>query len=327
MSDFPSQVQAFQAPGIAGDFASANPKFTTLAGPGALVSGQGVINGVLVGGAVVGRFGWLSYEHVDGDGAPGVVDTFGAGQPAGLVHRTQQGLITPYLDEAVQYLTNGFQVELFSVVDMWVTNANASAAAVPGMKAFARFSDGAVLFAAAGSTPSGGSSTASIAAATSSVAGSIVDNVMYVTTVNSGVVRPGTTISGTNVASGTKIVEQLLPLAAGEALGGVGRYAVSIPGQSVAAGTTISGTYGIMTAGTVTGAYGVGQSISGTNVVAGTTITQQITGTAGAAGTYAVDNNTVVGSTTITSADSIETDYYCRSYGAAGAVVKISKNS
>lgn len=324
MGDFPSQVQAYQAPGIAGDFASANPKFTALAGPGALVAGQGVIDGVLVDGAVVGRWGWLSYQQVDGDGAPGVVDTFGAGKPAGLVHRTQQGLITTYLSPAVEYLQRGFQIELFSVVDMWVTNANASAQALPGMKVFARFSDGASLFAAAGTTPGGGSSTADIAAATSSVEASIVGNVMYVASVNSGVVRPGTTLTGG--ASGTKVVEQLLPLEDGEALGGIGRYAVNIPNQSVAQ-TTITGTYGLMTAGTVTGAYNVGETVTGTGISVPTTITQQITGSPGAAGTYAVDVNTVVASTTITSADSYETDYYCRSAGASGDVVKISKNA
>lgn len=324
MGDFPSQVQAIQAPGIPGDFCDANPRSTVDAGPNALVAGNGVIDGVLVEGAVVGRFAWLSNERVDGDGAPAVADTFGAGMPAGLVHRTQQGLITQYLGRAVEYLQKGFQIEVFSIVGMWVENANATAQAIPGMKAFARFKDGAVLFAAAGATPGGGSSTASIAAATSSVTGSIVNNTLYVTAVGSGVVRPGTTISGTNVATGTKVVEQLLPLESGEALGGVGRYAVSIPNQAVAS-TTISGTYGVMTAGTVTGSYNVGETISGSGVVAGTTITQQITGSPGAAGTYAVNDNTVVASTTITSADSIETDWYCKSAGLPGESVKIAR--
>jgi hypothetical protein len=320
MGDFPSQVQAIQSPAVAGDFCDANPRSTVDAGPGALVAGQGVINGVLVQGAVVGRFGWLSYQQTDGDGAPAVVDTFGSGLPAGLVHRTQQGLITAYLGAAVEYLLSGFQIELFSIVGMWVENANASAQALPGMKAFARYSDGAVLFAAAGATPSGGSSTASIAAATNSVEASIVDNVMYVTTVNSGVVRPGTTLSGSH----GKVVEQLLPLESGESLGGIGRYALNIPGQNVATGT-ITGTYGIMTAGTVTGAYNVGETVTGSGISVTTTITQQITGSPGAAGTYAVDVNTVVGSTTITSADSIETEWYCKSAGAAGDLVKIAR--
>lgn len=325
MSDFPNQVQAIQSPAVAGDFCDANPRSTVDAGPNALQSGLGVINGVQVNGAVVGRFGWLDYERVDGDGAPAVVNTFGSGMPAGLVHRTQQGLITPYLGVATEYLLSGFQIELFSIVGMWVENANASAQALPGMKAFARYKDGAVLFAAAGTTPSGGSSTASIAAGTSSVDGTLIGNVLTVSLVNSGVVRPGTTISGSGVASGTKIVEQLLPLESGEALGGIGRYAVNIPNQSVTSTITISGTYGIMTAGTVTGAYNVGEVITGTNVVTGTTITQQITGSPGAAGTYAVDNNTVVGSTTITSQDSIETEWYCKSAGLAGELVKIAR--
>lgn len=320
MGDFPSQVQAIQSPAVAGDFCDANPRSTVDAGPGALVAGQGVINGVLVQGAVVGRFGWLSYQQADGDGAPAVVDTFGSGLPAGLVHRTQQGLITPYLGASTEYLLSGFQIELFSIVGMWVENANASAQALPGMKAFARYSDGAVLFAAAGSTPSGGSSTASIAAATNSVEASIVDNIMYVTSVNSGVMRPGTTLSGSH----GKVVEQLLPLESGESLGGIGRYALNIPGQNVATGT-ITGTYGIMTAGTVTGAYNVGETLTGGTIAVTTTITQQITGSPGAAGTYAVDVNTVVGSATLTSADSIETEWYCKSAGAAGELVKIAR--
>ena len=105
--------------------------------------------------------------------------------------------------------------------------------------------------------------------------------------------------------------------------GGIGTYAVSIPEQSVAS-TTISGTYGTLTVGgTVTGTFGVGQTLSGTNVVSGTAITALGTGTGGA-GTYIVNNNTSVSSTTITGATNVETSWYCRSSGLAGEIVKIS---
>jgi hypothetical protein len=99
---------------------------------------------------------------------------------------------------------------------------------------------------------------------------------------------------------------------------------VSIPDQTVAAGTAISGTYGTLTVGgSVAGTWGVGDTISGTNVVAGTAITALISGTGGA-GTYAVDNNTVVSSTAITAAINVETKFFARSFAQPGELVKIS---
>jgi hypothetical protein len=63
---------------------------------------------------------------------------------------------------------------------------------------------------------------------------------------------------------------------------------VTIPGQNVAS-TTISETHGVLTVTAMTsGAYAVGQSLSGTGVTAGTTITALGTGT-GQTGTYIVD--------------------------------------
>jgi len=140
-----------------------------LAGEGALISGLGVIGGVTVQGAVVGRFGWLTYQQIDNDNAPAVLNTFGAGLPAGLVARRQVGLITQYLATAVQYLQSGFQITAFNDVDMWVVNNGAGEATV-GMKAFAVFADGTAAFLAPGAIPPGGSGSASsIAAARSAL--------------------------------------------------------------------------------------------------------------------------------------------------------------
>lgn len=310
MSGFQSQVYYNQAPAVEGDFASTNPRATVLAGPSALVCGSA--------GVVVGRFAWASYEHVDYDGAPGIVDNFGTGPVTGFVHREQQGLIQTYLQEASMVVPAGFPITLFEAGDFWVKN-NGSTQALPGMKAYADFADGKVTFAATGSPSGATTSAGSIAAATSSVTGSIAGNILTVTAVGSGTVYPGTKISGTNVATGTKIVEQLSGTA-----GGVGTYAVNIPEQTVAS-TTISGTYGVFTAGgTIVGTFGVGNTLTGTGISATTTITQQLTGTTGGAGTYAVDVNTVVSSTAITSATNVETKWYCRSSGLAGELVKIS---
>lgn len=317
--DFPNQVNTIQAPAVEGDFASANPRSTVLAGEGALIAGNGVIDGVLVEGIVVGRFGWLSYERVDSDQAPAIIDTFGAGQPAGLVHREQIGYITPYLATASMVLLKGQAATLFNSVDLWVKNRGSTFAQV-GMKAFANFADGSAYFAVAGTTPPGGSGDASsVAAATFTATGSIAGNVLNVTNVAAGNLYAGATFSGSGVASGTKIVEQL-----SGAAGGVGIYAVSIPEQAVAS-TALAGTYGVLTVGgTVVAGFAGGQTISGSGVVAGTKVYQQLTGGIGAAGTYVVDNNTVVSSTAITSQASIETKWYCKSAGAANEIVKVS---
>jgi hypothetical protein len=328
MPEFQAQVNTIQAPAVEGDFASANPRATVLAGEGALIAGRGVIDGVLVEGCVVGRFGWTSYQTIDNDEAPGTVNSYGSGLPQGIIHRNQQALITQWLGSASMVYNRGLQLALFNGGDYWVKNRNASAYCQVGMKAFARYSDGAVLFAAAGATPGGGSGSASsIAAGTFSGVGSISNNILTVTgsVVGANGIRAGGTIAGSGVATGTKIVSQLTPLLSGEALNGIGRYYVSIPEQSVAAGTAFTGTYGILTVGgTVVSGFGAGQTISGTNVVTDTTVYEQLTGTAGAAGTYVVDNNTVVSSTAITSADSIETKFYAKSAGAANELIKIS---
>ncbi len=322
--DFPNQVNTIQAPAVEGDFATANPRATVLAGEGALVSGNGVIAGALVNGIVVGRFAWLSYAGVDSDNAPAIVNTFGGGLPAGLVHREQIGLITQYLATASMVLLKGQQAVVFNSIDIWVKNTGATAALV-GMKAFANFADGTAYAAAAGTTPAGGSGSASsIAAATFTATGSIANNVLTVTNVGAGSLYAGATFSGTGVSTGTKIVSQLTSTESGGALAGKGTYAVSIPGQTVAS-TTLSGTYGVLTiGGTVVNGVASGQTVSGSGVTAGTTVYQQLTGTAGGAGTYVVDPTQTASSTAITSQASIETKWIVRSAAATGELMKIS---
>lgn len=326
MPDFPNQVQTIQAPAVEGDFSSANPRATVQAGEGGLVCGDGVdvAGGPLVGGIIVGRFGWLSYKYADSDNAPAVVNTFGAGKPDGLVHRIQVGLITKYLASASMVLLGGQQTTLFREVDMWIKNRGATAAQ-RGMKAFAKFADGTARFAAAGSAANTASgATSSVAASTFTGTGSISGNVLTITTWATGQFVNGGTISGTGVAAGTKIVQQLTSTETDGALGKKGTYALSIPEQTVAS-TAISGTYGTLTVGgAVTGQFAVGQTISGAGVVAGTTITQLLTG-AGGAGTYVVDNNTVVAATAITAAVDIETDFIADSSGLPGELVKVRR--
>lgn len=315
---FQTQVYAQPAAAVAGDRASQNPIFSYDAGPGGLVAGAALY---------VGRFAWAT-NPLDPNGTPTVANSSGAGAPSGFVMNESQGLNSTYLSAAGMQVGPGFQCALQIAGDFWVVN-DGSTECQYGMKAYANLADGKVTFAATGSPTTGPSGAAStIAATTNSVTGSITGNILTATAVLSGTMVAGTTISGSGVASGTKVQGQVLPLLAGEALGGIGRYYVSIPDQSVAS-TTISGTYGLMTLGTVTnGPFAVGQQLNATGaVVAGTTITQLLSGSGGTGSTFAVDNNTVVSSQVITALISVETKFYARSAGPAGALIKISSTS
>jgi hypothetical protein len=316
MSDFQTQINTQPAPAVAGDFCDKNPRFVVDAGPGGLVAGPA--------GVTVGRFAWASYLSVDGDEAPASVSNSGIGAPTGFVHRNLQAMITQYLASASNLIPQGQPITLFSGGGFWALNAGAGQAKI-GQKAYANFADGQVTFAATGSPTKTGVLTAAVAASTFAVTGSIADNVLNVSAVTSGVVVAGGTISGTGIASGTKVVGQLTPLLAGETAGGVGRYAVNIPEQVVAS-TAVSGTYGTMTVTVAPAkALAVGMSLTdGTGAVVGTNITQFLTG-AGGTGTYVVDNNTPVTSAAdIQFATNVETNFTARSSGAAGELVKIS---
>ena len=138
-----TQVNVVAAPFVAGDFASANPRASVLAGAGGLVAGAA--------GVSIGRFAWLSYATADGDNAPATVNSFGSGPVAGFVHREQQGLITAYLADAGMLVPAGFPVTLFSAGDFAVTNSGTTQA-VPGQYAYANYANGLVTFAAAGAS-------------------------------------------------------------------------------------------------------------------------------------------------------------------------------
>lgn len=315
-----TQVNVQPAPGVAGDFCSANPRFSVLAGPGGLVAGPF--------GTYVGRFAWTSYSNVDADGAPANVNNFGSGPVAGFIHREQQGLVTDYLQIASMFVPTGFPMTVMDGGDFWVVNDGA-ATAYPGQKAYARYADGKATFGVTGA-PGTASATGSIAAgAGASATGTIVNNLFTATAALTGTFVPGGVLTGANVATGTAIVAQVLPLLTGETLGGLGRYTVSLPNQSVAS-TTISETWGVFTAASaLVGQFGPGDTLTGPGgssdpVATGTVITQQLTGTAGGLGTYVVNLTQTSSSATITAGTSIETKWFCRSTGAIGELVKIS---
>lgn len=287
---FPGQVNTVQAPAVAGDFCSANPRFTVDAGPGGFVAGAS--------GCKVGLFAWADSTFT-------TVSNFGSGAPTGFVHREQQALMQLIKNESTMTVLAGLMVTLFNGGDFWVKNDGATTSAI-GNKAYANFADGKISFAATATPPTSATVTGSVAAnvvtaavAANTMTASISGTTLTVSAVGAGaVLGAGQTLTGGSAGTGyvdpgTTILAQLTGTA-----GSTGTYSLNIAGNVTS--TTITAVGGGMTVSAVTtGALAIGQTISGSGVVSGTKITGYGTGTGGT-GTYTVDNATVVSSTTVT---------------------------
>ena len=303
-------VNIFSPPGISGEFCSENPRHSVLAGLGALVAGPA--------GLTVGQFAWATYGGV-------VYNNSALGGQLGFATIYQPIVNQGFLQAYGNTVAAGQEVVLHDDCDVWCYFANG---AQGGQKVFAAYATGAASAAATGTVVAGGSATGVIAAnSTCTFTGVIAapvfpDTGLFILTASSvtGTIVAGAALSGTGVPTGQTIVAQLTGTA-----GGAGTYQVSV--ASSTASTTITAAYGVLTiSGTVTGTFAVGQPLSGTGVVAGTSITQLGTGTGGT-GTYYVNNNTAVSSTTIAGASAVETRWFVRSNAAAGEVAMISKSS
>lgn len=307
MPGFQTQVKGAMAPAIEGDFADHNPRSVVLAGPGGIVAGPA--------GLIVGRFAWLGFAGDDLDETQTVATNFGVGAPAGFLARDGvKATLTTFLAQSGMTVLPGKEVALFSEGSFWAKN-NGTTQVEPGSQVFANYADGTVVFGAALTA----SVTAAIAAGSASFTGAIVDNELTVTAVASGTIYPGAALSGTGVGSGTVIQSQL-----SGTTGGVGVYVVSIGEQTVAS-ESMTTAHGVMTVSAVgSGTLGIGDTItSGSGAVVGTAITALGTGT-GLTGTYIVNNNTVVSSTTIAFGDSYGTKWVSASGAAPGELVKIT---
>lgn len=142
MADFQATVNYQPGVAIEGDFASANPRQTTLAGDSELVAGSS--------GVIVGRFGWIT---------SGVVDNTGSGAPDTFISRTSNvAMIDTFLSAYSMTVPTGSPVTGHSAGDFWVKNGSASANTV-GEKVFAITANGTCWFGAAGGTVSGGVET------------------------------------------------------------------------------------------------------------------------------------------------------------------------
>jgi hypothetical protein len=143
---FQTQVNLYPAPAQAGDFASADPRASVLAGPGAFTAGSA--------GVTPGLFGWVTYGTPDTYGiATGTVLNTGSGVPTGFIHRSLgEAMITTYLAESGSVIQPGFPLTLFREGDFWAVTTTT---ATVGQKVFAVLASGAIATGAAGGTVSG----------------------------------------------------------------------------------------------------------------------------------------------------------------------------
>jgi hypothetical protein len=282
---FPRVVNVVGAPAVLGDFCDGNPRSTVDNGEGGFVAGPN--------GLAVGLFAWA-------DPTNKMLSNSGVGAPTGFIHRDQQALITAFLGDDTLLMPPGYQATAFNAGGFWVLNAGSTTSAI-GNVAYANNANGSVAFGAAGSPPTSASVTGSIAANTTSAGtiavnaftGSISGTTLTVSSITTGALAPGQLVAGGLTDPATTIVSQLTGTA-----GAAGTYQVSVS-QTVASGALTSSGGTFTAGGTITGVFAIGQTLSGTGVTAGTTITNLISGTGGA-GTYAVSVAQTTTSTAIT---------------------------
>lgn len=299
MSGFQKQVNLQQAPAVAGDFASSNPRAVALAGQGALVAG--------VGGVTVGKFAWI-----DDDGNTVLSRGTGNRKPHGFVHREQQALISTYLAESGNLIPAGFPVTLHNQGDFYATITGSTAATALGQAVYATYATGDITI---GSAATGASVTASMGATFTATG---TGTSLVVTSVT-GLISIGSEISGTGVTAGTTIVAQV-----SGTTGGAGTYTTSAATTASSATVTSFGNRLNVTA-VGSGVLAVGDPVSGTGIPSGAVINGIVSGSGGV-GVYTLDiaATAYAASTTVTVTAGVDTGWTVQSFAAVGELVKIS---
>lgn len=298
---FQKTVNSQQAPAVAGDFASANPRASVLAGEGGLVAGPG--------GVTVGKFAWI-----DDDGKTVYNHGTATRVPDGFVHRDQQALITTYLAEGSNVIPEGFPVTLCSRGEFFakLTGANA---AVAHSALFANYATGDVTAVAA---DTGASVTGSMGA--TFTASADTDATKLVVTSVTGLISIGETISGTGITAGTKIVSQV-----SGTTGGAGTYQLDKTNTASAATVTSFGNVLKVTA-VSSGEIKVGDPVSGTGIPSGAVVASIVSGSGGV-GVYTLDlpATAYAASATVTVVAGVAiTNWTAGSIAAVGELVKIT---
>ncbi len=161
----------------------------------------------------------------------------------------------------------------------------------------------------------------------SNFTGTFSGNTLTVSTINSGAIALGMTLSGSGVSSGTTIVA--FKSGAGGNVNEAGTYTLNTTQTTVAPIFTgsISGTTLNVTAVTQ-GVIGVGSVLTGTGVTSGTTITAFVSATGGT-GTYTIGTSQTTSSTTITGTITpiTVTGYYQRPLSIDSAFVRVNSTS
>lgn len=136
---FPNTMNMTQAPAVEGQIASNNPRHAAPGAAGAWVAGSG--------GVVVGRFAWGDLTATDSI----LVNSANSGVPTCFVaNEMGAAMVTTYLTEYGMTIPEGYQVPgAFVGGDFWVKNTGSATSAV-GNKAYAKLSDGTIIFDATG---------------------------------------------------------------------------------------------------------------------------------------------------------------------------------
>lgn len=211
---FQAAVNIQPAPAVEGDFASANPYATMLAGPGGLVAGA---NGV-----TIGQFAWAT--------AAGVIsNAWSAASKIGFIDRkNNMGLITTFLASNGAVVPAGLAVTADIGGDFWDKFA---AGAAIDQKVYAYYADGTSYAAATGTPPVNAGITANTAT-----------NTTLTVTANTGLpIVVGQPVSGSGIPAGAYIS------ALGTGTGGAGTYTLSAATTATATGITVTATTAVET--------------------------------------------------------------------------------
>lgn len=290
---FQTSTKIQPAPAVEGDFCSANPRATVLAG-------EGEFNAP-AGGLIVGRFAWANPD------TKAVSQSYVAGYQLGFLHRENQAQIVAYLGDSTLSVREGIMITLFSQGEFW---ARFAAGASPGQLVYVDPSTGAVI--AGATAPASASVTA---AAGASFTGVIATNVLTISALT-GYVTAGDVLAGAGITGGTLIGAQLTGPA-----GGAGTYTVAHADVASEAMTTTSTV--LVVSAVASGSLGAGSKISGSGVTDPTVIVSQLSGTTGGIGQYRISPVQRFASTTV-SENAILTPYKVNSLAANGELAKIS---
>ena len=286
---FPSFVNAYQAPGILGDFAGANIRASVIIGPNAFVASPG--------GVSVGQMAW-------GNPTTGLASSYY--QPSsflGFVHRSQQGLITNFLGASGVGIVGGDMVTLQAAGDFWGFFV---AGASPGQKVYANPVTGALTANATGqSVTASNTSVTTSGGNTLTLVGTTTGTVAIGQVITAVGLPPGTYITAGSGTSWTiaNVDGTVIPVVTTVAAAFWGVQETPwIVAQPVTADCDFTASLAVPAAGTAfgvltvtaigSGALAAGQWISATGLPAGANvqILEQLTGPVGGTGTYLTTN-------------------------------------